>query len=318
MLSKEILFQEPAPGCRMVRFRGDVVRFRLQAAKFPPGRACVRTNLGQGRTIRREIIRHVELNEAPLARDWFDIPMQLAGPGVFEVRIPLNEVGHFEAKCLYLPDNQDEPLWPDGPNTTINVEPADTVCGNSIYNAFVRQFGPQKNLSRSDLSAADPCLRQLDADGYTVIPPSGTFRDLIAELDFILSHLGCRFLQLLPIHPTPTTYARMGRFGSPYAALSFTAVDPALAVFDPAATPLEQFIELVDAVHAREGKVIIDIAINHTGWAASLHETHPQWLARNADGEIENPGAWGVVWEDLTRLDYRHKGLWRYMADVFL
>jgi hypothetical protein len=45
---------------------------------------------------------------------------------------------------------------------------------------------------------------------------------------------------------------------------------------------------------------IIDIAINHTGWAASLHETHPQWLARKESGEIENPGAWGVVWEDLT------------------
>ena len=38
--------------------------------------------------------------------------------------------------------------------------------------------------------------------------------------------------------------ARMGRFGSPYAALSFTAVDSALAEFDSRATPLEQFIEL--------------------------------------------------------------------------
>jgi starch synthase (maltosyl-transferring) len=37
-----------------------------------------------------------------------------------------------------------------------------------------------------------------------------------------------------------------------------------------------------------------------------------------ADGQIENPGAWGVVWADLTRLDYSHKDLWQYMADVFL
>ena len=64
--------------------------------------------------------------------------------------------------------------------------------------------------------------------------------------------------------------------------------------------------------------LFIDIAINHTGWAASLHETHPQWLSREPDGQIENPGAWGVVWADLTRLDYRHKDLWQYMADVFL
>ena len=64
--------------------------------------------------------------------------------------------------------------------------------------------------------------------------------------------------------------------------------------------------------------LIIDIAINHTGWAAGLHESHPQWLVRNKSGEIENPGAWGVVWADLTRLDFSRKDLWQYMADVFL
>jgi predicted glycogen debranching enzyme len=110
----------------------------------------------------------------------------------------------------------------------------------------------------------------------------------------------------------------MGRFGSPYAALSFTAVDPALAEFDPQATPLEQFIELVDAVHQRHAKIMIDIAINHTGWAARLHETHPHWLVRSPEGRIEVPGAWGVAWEDLTKLDYSQPSLWQYMADVFL
>ena len=245
--------------------------------------------------------------------------MRQTGPDRFEAAIGLNEVGHFEAKCLFLPDDgTNEPVWPGGPNTSINVEPADTCCGNIIYNAFVRQFGPNKNGSRAAAPPTPHAVETLDKAGYTVIPPSGTFRDLIAELDFIMGRLGCRILQLLPIHPTPTTYGRMGRFGSPYAALSFTEVDPALAVFDPKATPLEQFLELVDAIHARRGKIIIDIAINHTGWAARLHESHPQWLARNAKGEIQNPGAWGVVWEDLTHLDYRHKDLWQYMAQVLL
>jgi predicted glycogen debranching enzyme len=110
----------------------------------------------------------------------------------------------------------------------------------------------------------------------------------------------------------------MGRFGSPYAALSFTAVDPALAEFDSKATPLEQFIELVDAIHARNANILLDIAINHTGWAASIHETHPQWLVRSSEGNIEVPGAWGVRWEDLTKLDYRNKDLWHYMAGMFL
>lgn len=313
-----VIIQSPPPGCRLLRFCGDRVCFSLEPPADIQGQAYVRTNLGHARLIRREIIRNVELNEPRLGRDWFDIPMTRTAPGRFEAWLGLTEVGHFEAKCLFVPNGQAEPLWPAGQNTAVNVEPADTCSGNIIYNAFVRQFGPFKHLPAAQKETNVQTVRKLDENGYTVIPPSGTFRDLIAELDFIMKRLGCRIIQLLPIHPTPTTYARMGRYGSPYAALSFTDVDAALAVFDPAATPLEQFIELVDAIHARQGKLIIDIAINHTGWAASLHETHPQWLARNEKGEIENPGAWGVVWADLTRLDYDHKEMWIYMANVLL
>jgi starch synthase (maltosyl-transferring) len=312
------IIQTPSAGQRLLRFRGDQVTFRLELPSRARGEAFVRTNLGHARTIRREIIDQVERNVPKMSRDWFDVAMAPAGPGRFEAVIGLDEVGHFEAKCLFVPEDSTEPLWPAGPNTAINVEPADTCCANIIYNAFVRQFGPNKNGSRATPPPDPGAVETLDRFGYTVIPPSGTFRDLIAELDFIMDRLGCRILQLLPIHPTPTTYGRMGRFGSPYAALSFTEVDPALAVFDPKATPLEQFLELVDAVHARQGKIIIDIAINHTGWAARLHESHPQWLARNDQGEIQNPGAWGIVWADLTHLDYRHKELWHYMADVLL
>jgi starch synthase (maltosyl-transferring) len=199
----------------------------------------------------------------------------------------------------------------------ISVEPAGTCCANVIYNAFVRQFGPGKSGKRTAPEIISK-IEALDSKGYTVIPESGKFRDLKEEIGFIFARLGCRVLQLLPIHPTPTTYARMGRFGSPYAALDFTEVDPALAVFDPAATPLEQFMELVDTVHYYSGYVIMDIAINHTGWAAGIHESHPHWLVREKDGEIQAPGAWGVVWADLTKLDYSHKDLWEYMAGIFL
>ncbi len=318
MAISDDIIQTPGAGQRLLLFRGDQVVFRLEIKPPGSGKAFVRTNLGHAGTIRKEIIEHVERNIARMNRDWFDVAMAPVGPGRYEAVLGLDEVGHFEAKCLFLPDGGGEPIWPAGPNTAINVEPADTCCANIIYNAFVRQFGPNKNGTRAEGPPDPRAVEALDRAGYTVIPPSGTFRDLIAELDFIMGRLGCRILQLLPIHPTPTTYGRMGRFGSPYAALSFTEVDPALAVFDPKATPLEQFLELVDAVHARHGKVIIDMAINHTGWAARLHESHPQWLARNDKGEIQNPGAWGIVWEDLTHLDYRHKDLWCYMADMLL
>jgi len=313
--TKDWLKQTPAPGKPILKFRGDTQRFTLTLGEPRRGSAWLRTNIGYAAIGRREIIRSVHHGETPLGRDWFDAPMIQIDARHFQVTLPLCEVGHFEAKCFFLDEDQSIPFWPPGPNTTVNVEPADTCCANIIYNAFVRQFGPNKS-GRFEPPRAD--IIALDETGYAVIPPSGTFRDLIRELDFIVGQLGCRVIQLLPIHPTPTTYGRMGRFGSPYAALSFTAVDPPLADFDSAATPLEQFLELVDAVHFRNAKIIIDIAINHTGWAAGLHESHPRWLARSSEGEIEVPSAWGVRWEDLTKLDYSRKDLWQYMANVFL
>jgi predicted glycogen debranching enzyme len=312
------LNQNPAPATRIVKFCGDTVSFSLTLSHPQNGSAWIRSNLGQAKIIREEIIRQVERDETPLGKAWFDIPMHRINECSFEAVLPLSESGHFEAKCFFLPENQTTPIWPPGSNTVINVDSADACGANIIYNAFVRQFGPNKTGMRVLPNFEKKTITHLDKAGYTVIPPSGTFRDLISELDFILGDLGCRILMLLPIHPTPTTYGRMGRFGSPYAALSFTAVDPALAQFDPRATPLEQFIELVDAVHQRNARIFIDIAINHTGWAAGLHESHPRWLVRGPEGKIEVPGAWGVDWEDLTKLDYTQKDLWLYIAEVFL
>ncbi|MBW2217002.1 MAG: glycogen debranching protein, partial [Deltaproteobacteria bacterium] len=310
--------QQPATDRHILAFRGDTQRFSLFLPKTEKGGAWLRTNIGQAEIRKEETIREVLYDETRLNRDWFDIPMERVDDQHFEVTVPLCEVGHFEAKCYYLSHDRQDPVWPEGGNTVINVEPADTCCSNIVYNAFVRQFGPNKEGKKTQSPTIRDSIQALDHSGYAVIPPSGTFRNLIHELDFIIGELGCRVIMLLPIHPTPTTFARMGRFGSPYAALSFKTVDPALAEFDPKATPTEQFIELVDAIHERNAKVFIDIAINHTGWAANLHSTNPEWLVRDTEGRIEAPGAWGVVWEDLTKLDYSHRGLWQYMSEVFL
>ncbi|MEI6218399.1 MAG: glycogen debranching enzyme N-terminal domain-containing protein, partial [bacterium] len=235
----------------------------------------------------------------------------------FSLSIPLLEVGCFEAKAFFLPDGSSEPEWPEGKNSHIKVEPADYCCNNTIYAAFVRQFGAALN-SKDPAAGHAQSIRELDALGYSVIPRSGTFRDLIKELDFIMGTLRFRIIQLLPIHPTPTTYARMGRFGSPFAAMDFEEVDPALAEFDRRTTPLDQFRELVDAVHQRDGRLFIDIPSNHTGWAAHLQMRHPEWFVHNGDRTFQSPGAWGVTWEDLSQLDYKNLALWKYMAEVLL
>jgi hypothetical protein len=230
------------------------------------------------------------------------------------VRIPLAQVGLFAGKACFFAHGSNVPEWPAGDNLRIKVEPAHTACANTMYSAFVRQFGASLHRSpRSD--AVREKERELDRLGYTVVPPSGTFRDLIRNLDAILRGMRFRILQLLPVHPTPVTYGRMGRYGSAFAALDFLSVDPALAEFDKRATPLDQFRELVDAVHGRSGFLFMDLPANHTGWAATLQTHHPDWYRRKADGEFVSPGAWGVTWDDLVELDYRDPCLRAYMAD---
>jgi len=311
------LQQDPSPDQRLLLHRGDTITFTLGLSQALQGQAWLRSNVGHAATARKEIIRQAEQDETPLGRGWYDRPMSQVDDHTFRIVLPLQQVGHFEAKCYFLEAGDHPSLWPAGENTVINVEPATSCGANIVYNAFVRQFGPNKD-GRVGPQWSGDTIAELDRQAFTVIPPSGTFRDLIDHLDFIIGELGCTIVQLLPIHPTPTTYARMGRFGSPYAALSFLDVDPALARFDPAATPLEQFGELVDAIHARGARIFLDIAINHTGWAARMHGMHPEWLVRDDGGRIEVPGAWGVQWEDLTRLDYSHRALWHFMADMFL
>jgi len=240
-----------------------------------------------------------------------------SGDRDFEIHLPLLEVGRFQAKAFVEPADGTAPIWAEGGDLVIKVEPAEYCCSSTIYSAFVRLFGDHR-LHGSEEKADSRTIAHLEHAGYEVIPRSGTFRDLIAELDHITGDLGFRIVQLLPVFPTPTTYARMGRFGSPFAALDFMDVDPALAEFDRKTTPLEQFCELVDAVHHRGAKLFLDVPINHTGWASWLQTHHPEWFKRHEETGFASPGAWGVTWADLAELDYHDRELWRYMAGVFL
>ena len=196
----------PAPGSFQLKWAGDLFEVTLRLDRPRPGRAVFRTNLGMAHVRRRELIACTESGEPVLARDWHDIPMTACEPGVFRVRIPLTEVGVFEGKACFFAEGSPAPEWPEGGNLRIKVGPAHTACANTVYTAFVRQFGAalQRNPRTPALGAHEAAL---DGQGYTVIPPSGTFRDLIRQLDTIMGRLRFRIVQLLPVHPVPTTYA---------------------------------------------------------------------------------------------------------------
>ena len=310
------LIQRPAPGEHTIHFRGDRITFTLENTTGTKGKVWLRANIGHAHVRHTEIIMHVEQGLPPLSRDWHDFPM-VGKDNTFSITLPLLGVGRFEAKAYFVEDGTDLIQWPAGSNSVLKVEPAETCAGNTMYTAFVRQFGEAKYKGAVD-SHDERAIQQLDEAGYTVIPKAGKFRDVIKELDFIVSHLRCKIIQLLPIHPTPTTFGRMGRFGGAFSVLDLFDVDPAHAEFDKQTTPLEQFQELVDEVHKRNARIYLDMPINHTGWASTLQIKHPEWFERKEDGKFKSPGAWGVEWADLVELDHEHRSLWRYMADVFL
>ena len=278
--------QTPAPGDFLLRWRGDALTVTLTLPSPRRGRAAFRTNLGRASVRRREIVDETEKGLTPLAKAWTDIPLREAAPGVFQAKVPLDEVGVFSGKACFFPEGESVPEWPDGSNTHIKVESAETRRGNSVYCVFPRQFG--------------------------------SFREVVRRLPCIMDEMGFRIIQTLPPFPVPTTYAVMGEYGCPFAATDFFSVDPAMAEFDESATPLDQFKELIGAVHAHDGLMFIDLPANHTGWASALQTHHPEWFRREPDGRFRSPGAWGVTWADLVELDYSHAGLRAYMADVFL
>lgn len=280
------MIQSPKPEDFLLKWRGDTLTVTLTLTHHRKGRAAFRTNIGNARIRRREIIAETDRGETPLAKAWHDIPMEEVVPGVYKVDIPLNEVGIFSGKACFFAEGSYVPEWPEGANTHIKVVSAETRKNNSIYCVFPRQFG--------------------------------SFREIVRRLPHIMDRMGFGIIQTLPPFPVPTTYAVMGEYGCPFAATDFLSVDPAMAEFDEYATPLDQFKELIGAVHAKKGLMFIDLPANHTGWASTLQTHHPDWFNREADGHFISPGAWGVKWADLVELDYSNNELRTYMADVFI
>ncbi|MDA3959420.1 MAG: glycogen debranching enzyme N-terminal domain-containing protein [Planctomycetota bacterium] len=309
----------PATGSRQVRHVGDSLELRLRLTqKTGDGwQARVRTSLGCDNAVRRELAEPITGEPSTAAASIRDVAMTRLDDGDWICRFTLTEPGFHRFKAFVV-DPDGVAHWPQGDDAEVCVHPAWTRSGNTLYCAFPRMFGATRNHRKTRDPLLEDQLALLDRHGYTAIPPSGTLRDLTRELDHIIDRLGCRILHLLPINPTPTTMAKYGRFGSPYAALEFTAVDPALVEHDKHTTGIEQFQELADGVHHRGARLFLDLAINHTGWGSWLYERHPEWFQRNDDGSFHSPGAWGVTWEDLVELDSEHRDLWEHLAQAFL
>lgn len=131
----------------------------------------------------------------------------------------------------------------------------------------------------------------------------GTFLALISDLDRIKA-LGTDILWLMPIHPIGVK-GRKGSMGCPYANRDYRTVNPEYGT-------MEDFKLLVDEIHARGMKCIIDVVYNHTSPDSTLTQEHPEFFYHKPDGSMGNHVG---DWTDVVDLDYNCKELWDYQIE---
>jgi glycosidase len=139
--------------------------------------------------------------------------------------------------------------------------------------------------------------------------PSGDFRGVMDGLDRI-QRAGADVLWLMPIHPIGVVN-RKGLLGSPYAARDYRAINPAYGT-------AEDFRALVDAVHARGMKLILDWVPDHTAPDHPWVREHPDYYVKNERGEPSVPRDRDgklTDWDDVVQLDYGNPALRRAMTD---
>lgn len=136
--------------------------------------------------------------------------------------------------------------------------------------------------------------------------PEGTFRAVIPDLDRI-QELGTDIIWLMPIHPVGEV-GKKGPLGCPYAIKDYRAVNPEYGT-------LEDFKALVDAIHEKGMKCIIDVVYNHTSPDSVLSKEHPEFFYRKPDGSFGNRVG---EWTDVIDLDYNVPELWEYQIETLV
>lgn len=145
----------------------------------------------------------------------------------------------------------------------INGHPAWMMQGN-IYEVNVRQYTPE-----------------------------GTFNAFSKHLDR-LKAMGVETIWFMPINPI-SKLDRKGTLGSYYAVSDYTAINPEFGTLD-------DFKKLVQAIHDKGMKVLIDWVPNHTGADHRWISDHPEFFVKDNFGKA----AVAFDWADTRQLDYKN------------
>jgi len=132
----------------------------------------------------------------------------------------------------------------------------------------------------------------------------GTFNAIVDRLDE-LKAMNVEIIWLMPIHPIGEKN-RKGELGSYYAVKDYLDVNPEFGT-------KADFRNLVEEIHNRDMKVIIDWVANHTAWDNPLTEEHPEWYTKDEEGNFVPPVE---DWSDVIDLNYDNSELRSYMTDA--
>jgi cyclomaltodextrinase / maltogenic alpha-amylase / neopullulanase len=123
--------------------------------------------------------------------------------------------------------------------------------------------------------------------------PDGTIKTFQKELPR-LQKMGVDVLWIMPIH---------SQF--PYAPDDYFGIDKSYGT-------KEDFKALVDDIHSRNMKVILDEVPNHCGWSNKIITEHPEYFVHDSLGKI----CYAYVWKWMAQFDYSKKETRDFMLSV--
>ena len=133
---------------------------------------------------------------------------------------------------------------------------------------------------------------------------AGTFKAFEKHLPAI-KKLGVGIIWLMPINPIGVKN-RKGKLGSYYSVKNYLKVNPNYGT-------LKDLKALVTKIHKLGMYVIIDWVADHTSWDNNLTIEHPEWYKKDAKGNFVPPVK---DWTDVIALNYKKKGLRKYMINA--
>ncbi len=152
----------------------------------------------------------------------------------------------------------------------------------------------------TDIRLRDTVIYSIYVRNHT---KEGTFRAIEPDLDRI-KELGVDIIWFMPIHPIGIE-GKKGTLGCPYANRDYRSVNPEYGT-------MEDFKSLVDLIHQKGMKCMIDVVYNHTSPDSVLVKEHPEFFYHKEDGSMGNHVG---DWTDVVDLDYNNMELWDYQIE---